>query len=163
MQHMTIKATTTPTDLEQGTFTALVSAWEADREGDTIAPTAFDKTIEAWMRSGKALPLLFEHSTTVVGAIDPHSMYADEKGLVVAGEVDRSTEKGQEVWGAIKLGVAGFSIGYLGEGRARKGGGRELTEIDLLEISWTSKPVHPATRALGWKSAKPLRVSRFEC
>ena len=57
-----IKATTTATDTEQGTFSALVSAWVADREGDVIEKTAFDRTIEAWMRSGKNLPLLLNHN-----------------------------------------------------------------------------------------------------
>ena len=36
MEHLTVKATTTTTDQELGTFTALVSAWTADREEDTI-------------------------------------------------------------------------------------------------------------------------------
>jgi hypothetical protein len=30
-----------------------------------------------------------------------------------------------------------------------------LTNVDLLEISYTSNPVHPATRALGWRSMSP--------
>jgi len=46
----------------------------------------------------------------------------------------------------IKSGVAGFSIGYMAESRPRKGGGRVLTEIDLLEVSITSKPMYPSTR-----------------
>ena len=73
MEHLAIKATTTETT-EQGTFVALASGWSADRDGDVIEKGAFDRTIEAWQRSGKNLPLLFEHSTTVVGALDPHSM-----------------------------------------------------------------------------------------
>src|SRR5512133_888094 len=40
----------------------------------------------------------------------------------------------------------------MSESRLRKGGGRELVEIDLLEISATSKPMHAATRALSWKN-----------
>jgi HK97 family phage prohead protease len=96
--------------------------------------------------------LLFEHSTTVVGAIDPNTMQATDNGLVVAGEVDREGEEGQQVWRAIKSGVAGFSIGFMAESRARKGGCRELFEIDLLEISFTTKPVNGATKVLGWKS-----------
>ena len=53
MQHVTLKAATTATDQELGTFTALVSAWDADREGDVIERTAFDQTIRAWQDSGK--------------------------------------------------------------------------------------------------------------
>jgi HK97 family phage prohead protease len=93
-----------------------------------------------------------EHSKTVVGSIDPNSMHPTDAGLVVAGEVDRATDEGQQVWRSIKSGTAGFSIGYMSEGRPRKGGGQFITEIDLLEISATSTPMHPATRALSWKA-----------
>jgi HK97 family phage prohead protease len=152
MEHVMLKAATTSVAEELGQFEAIVSGWDEDRERDTILPTAFDKTIAAWRASGKNIPLLFEHSTEAVGAIDPHSMRPTEAGLLVAGEVDRDTPKGQQVWSQIKAGTAGFSIGYASKDRPRKGGGRELVEIDLLEISATSKPMHPATRALGWKS-----------
>jgi len=162
MQHLTLKATTTATDTELGQFEALASAWSADREQDTITGDAFDRSIEAWRRSGKNLPLLFEHSSTVVGHIDPHSMYASEEGLVVAGSVDRETEEGQQVWRAIKSGVAGFSIGFMAESRPHKDG-RELYEIDLLEISFTTRPVHGATKVLGWKSLAPIQIATFEC
>ena len=162
MEHVTLKATTTDTEQELGTFTAVVSAWEADREGDTIAKTAFDETIRAWRTAGKNLPLLFEHSTTVVGAIDPFSMTPTEQGLVVAGEVDRESDEGAQVWKTIKAGTAGFSIGFLSESKPRKGGGREITEIDLLEISATATPAHPATRTLSWKARPPVVVARFE-
>ena len=92
----------------------------------------------------------------MVGSIDPMSMHTTKAGLVVYGEVDRSTEEGRQVWRSIKAGTAGFSIGFVSESRPRKGGGRVLTEIDLLEISATSTPMHPATRALNWKSAAPV-------
>jgi len=153
MQHLTLKATTTTVDQELGHFTALASAWTADRERDVIARDGFNDTIAAWQRSGKSMPLLFEHSSTVAGAIDPASMRADDQGLVVGGQVDRSTAEGRQVWRTIKAGTAGFSIGFMAQSRPRADGGRELYDIDLLEISATSKPMHPATRALAWKSA----------
>ena len=114
---------------------------------------AFDATAKAWQDSGKQIPLLFEHSQTVVGSIDPYSMHATDQGLVVYGEVDREIPQGLQVWKQIKAGTAGFSIGYMAESQPRKGGGRTITEVDLLEISATSTPMHPATRALSWKSA----------
>jgi HK97 family phage prohead protease len=153
MQHIAVKATTTVTDTDLGQFEAIVSAWDADREGDTIKRSAFDKTISAWRESGKNLPLLFEHKSVIVGHVDPHSMHASDSGLVVAGEVDRSTDEGRQAWRSIKSGTAGFSIGFMSESRALPGGGRELTEVDLLEISFTAKPMHAATRALSWKAA----------
>jgi HK97 family phage prohead protease len=153
MQHLTLKATTTTTDQELGTFTAVVSAWDADREGDVIERDAFYKTTLAWQASGKKLPLLFEHSTTVVGALDPYSMRSTDAGLVVSGEVDRETDEGLMVWRTIKAGTAGFSIGFMSKSKPRKGGGRTLTEIDLLEVSATSTPMHPSARVLDWKSS----------
>ena len=163
MQHLTAKAIATETNTEQGTFVALASGWEADRERDVIEKTAFDATIRAWASSGKRLPLLAEHSTTVVGAIDPHSMHASEERLVVAGEIDREIPEGVQAWKMVKGGTAGFSIGFMSESRPREGGGRVLTNIDLLEVSITAVPVHQATRALSWKSMAPVRVVSFEC
>jgi HK97 family phage prohead protease len=128
-----------------------------------IEKTAFDETIRAWQTSGKSLPLLAEHSTTVVGSIDPHSMYASDDGLVVAGQVDLDTAEGQQAWKMIKRGTAGFSIGFMSESKARRGGGRTITEIDLLEVSITATPVHQSTRALSWKSQPPIRIASFEC
>jgi HK97 family phage prohead protease len=154
VQHLTLKATATETDQELGTFTALVSAWSADREKDTIDRRAFDQSIEDWRASGKRLPLLLEHSTTIVGALDPATMRPEERGLVVSGSVDRESDEGQRVWRAIKSNVASFSIGFMAtKSRPRRGGGRHLQVIDLLEVSVVSKPAHAATRTLGWKSA----------
>ena len=52
----------------------------------------------------------------------------------------------------IKGGSAGFSIGFMSESKPREGGGRTITEIDLLEVSITATPTHQSTRALSWKS-----------
>jgi HK97 family phage prohead protease len=152
MQHLVLKSTTVSTDQDLGQFEAVVSSWEADRQGDTIDPHAFDKTISAWQDSGRNLPLLFEHSTKAVGYISPFSMHPTDQGLVVYGEVDRSTDEGKQVWTQIKANTAGFSIGFMAESRKSPDGGRVLTAIDLLEISATSTPMNPATRALNWKS-----------
>jgi HK97 family phage prohead protease len=153
MEHKTLVAETTVTDQELGEFEALVSAWDADREKDVIAVTAFDATVKAWRASGKSVPLLWEHSADVVGHIDPATMHPTEAGLVAAGEIDRETDRGAMAWRMIKSGVAGFSIGFMSESQPRPGGGRRLTRIDLLEVSITSTPMHPNTRALSWKTA----------
>ena len=74
-------------------------------------------------------------------------MEPTDAGLVVSGEVDRETDEGQQVWRSIKSGVCGFSIGYMSESTPRKGGGRTITEVDLLEITATSTPMNAATKA----------------
>jgi hypothetical protein len=49
MRHLTVKAAALAgSDTELGHFTAIASTWDADREGDVITRTAFDKTIAAW-------------------------------------------------------------------------------------------------------------------
>jgi uncharacterized protein len=153
MEHKALAAETTVTDTELGEFEALVSAWDTDREGDTILRTSFDDTITAWRESGKMLPLLFEHSTDDVGHIEPLSLVTRKDGLVAAGKVDRSSEKEPQAWRQIKAGTAGFSIGYMAKDRPLSDGRREIYEIDLLEISITSTPMNAATRALSWESA----------
>ena len=84
-------------------------------------------------------------------------MFTNDEGLVVAGEVDRSTDEGKQVWRQVKSGTASFSIGFASESRRRKTGkGKEIYEIDLLEISATSTPVHQSARVLDWKSTRCL-------
>jgi HK97 family phage prohead protease len=101
----------------------------------------------------QSVPLLWEHGEEVVGHIDPGTMHPTQAGLVAKGEVDRETDRGAMAWRMIKSGAAGFSIGFMSESQPRPGGGRRLTEIDLLEVSITSKPMHASTRALSWKAA----------
>lgn len=153
LTHKTLSITPTETDQDQGTFVAIVSAWEADREGDVIERHAFDKTITAWQQSGKQLPLLVSHSTTEVGSIDPWTMIPTDEGLQVAGEIDRDTPEGKQAWKQIKRGTAGFSIGFMSKSSPRNGGGRTITEVDLFEVSITPTPMNAATRATSWKSA----------
>ena len=80
MEHLALKATTISTEEELGKFEALVASWTADREKDTIDRHAFDQSISDWRASGKMLPLLHEHMSIVVGAIDPASMRTEERG-----------------------------------------------------------------------------------
>lgn len=157
MLHKTLELLETETDTDQGTFVALVSAWTLDREGDTIDRHAFDTTIAAWQQSGKRMPLLFDHSAQEIGSVDPKGMRATDEGLVVPGEVDRSTETGRQAWRAIKRGTASFSIGYLTTEERRTTKGRDLLGVDLFEVSYTPTPMHPDTRALSWKNATAAR------
>ena len=98
MEYRTLEAKTSVVDTELGQFTALISAWAADRERDTIAVTAFDQSIKLWRESGKNLPLLWEHSTEVVGHVDPASLHPTQHGLVAEGQIDRETDKGEAAW-----------------------------------------------------------------
>jgi phage head maturation protease len=112
MQRLEMKAQTTATDVELGTFRAVVSSWSADREGDVIDPSAFDQSLADWRSSGKHLPLLYEHSHVAIGSLDPHSAITDERGLTIDGEVDREEPEGRRVWKQIKRGRSDSALDF---------------------------------------------------
>jgi HK97 family phage prohead protease len=142
MLYLTKTAHATATD--GGEFEALVATYDLDRTGDRIEPGAFSKTIAAWKASGRKLPLQWNHATSpadVVGHVDPESLFEDpEAGLLVSGQVDLETERGQQVWRLLKSNSVAFSFGYLTTGARELGDGtRLLTELDLFEVSVTPR------------------------
>jgi HK97 family phage prohead protease len=126
-------------------------AWpfgSADRLGDMIEPGAF--------KSAKPpVPMLFAHDPAdPVGAWD--AIVEKNDGLHVAGHllVD-DVARAREVRALVKAGaVTGLSIGFSTKRAvARKGGGRTIKALDLVEISLVSIPLHPGARVTGAKSA----------
>lgn len=161
MESKTLAATATTTT-DQGEFTALAAAWTIDRERDVIHRGAFAGTIKHWQESGKRLPLHWDHRgepQNIIGHVDPSSMQETDDGLVVKGKVDiEGSDVARQAWRAIKNGSVGLSFGYLATKKQdRVGGGRDLHEIDVFEISITPAPMHPDTRILEAKSEDVLR------
>jgi hypothetical protein len=81
MEHVLLKATATAT--EAGVFSAVVSAASVDREGDIVRPEAMVTALKAWERTGKLIPLAWNHSTAaedIIGHIDPASAKALDGG-----------------------------------------------------------------------------------
>jgi HK97 family phage prohead protease len=158
MQHLTlnIKASTI-TDL--GQFTALVSTADIDREGDVVLPSAFRHTVERWQQSEKMIPLHWDHGTQpedIVGSVDPAQMAVQSNGLVVGGRVDLDTDRGQQVWKLLKSNTLGFSFGFvMNESHVRSDGVREISSVDLYEITATFRPTNDRTRVLSTKSTEP--------
>jgi hypothetical protein len=61
MEHLTVKAVATATDL--GWFTAIAAVFgNVDRDGDRIIKGAFAASIDAWQRIGRTVPLHWNHS-----------------------------------------------------------------------------------------------------
>lgn len=136
--------------------TGLISgiAWPfgtPDRVGDEIAPGAF--------KSAKApLPLLFAHDPSQpLGAWD--QLEETAKGLQVKGRllVD-DVARAKEVRALVKSGaVTGLSIGFITKSAsARRGGGRVIKSLDLVEVSLVTVPAHPGARVTSAKSATAL-------
>ena len=120
----------------------------ADEGGDTIRRGAFAASLAALKARGDPLPLLWQHNISqTIGWIE--QIDEDQRGLrVIARLADGDGPRAALLReGAVR----GLSFGY----RARAAreialpsgrGGRELTEIDLFEVSLVTDPMHPHAR-----------------
>lgn len=107
-----------------------------DRGGDVIRAGAFS-ALEAG-----SVPLLWHHRGSPVGVVE--RVLADTRGLRVIGRIDDPALAGMVRAG----GVSGLSIGYRVRGGARGTARvvRELTELDLVEVSLVAQPMQPLAR-----------------
>lgn len=134
---------------DSGVITAM--AWpfgSADRVGDMIYKGAF--------ATAKApLPMLFGHRPN-----DPVGVWNDitegpdglqAKGQLLIDDVPRA----REVHALVKAkALTGISIGFVTrKAKPRRGGGRDITALDLVEISLVTVPMHPGARITSSKSA----------
>ena len=104
-----------------------------DRGGDVIRAGAFDV-------SG-SVPLLWHHRGAPVGVVE--RVVPDARGLRVIGRIDDAALAGMVRGG----GVSGLSIGYRVRAGVRTGGAvRELTALDLIEVSLVAQPMQPLAR-----------------
>lgn len=153
----TVKAAVTEAT-EQGTFTAIAAAFgNVDRVGDRIVKGAFTETIRRWREAGRDVPLVWDHgrdARDVIGSIDSSTMQERDAGLFVEGQLDiEDSELAREAWRSVKRGRISLSFGYLTE-TEREGpdGVKELTRLDLMEVTLTSVPANPDARVLSAKS-----------
>jgi HK97 family phage prohead protease len=64
----------------------------------------------------------------------------------------------------VKSRAVSLSFGFLVlKSHTRSDGIRELTELDLFEITLTPTPANQDTRILETKSLPPVRIVSFEC
>jgi uncharacterized protein len=102
-----------------------------DRGGDIVRKGAFAGAAKA------GLPLLWQHDQSRrIGYVE--SLSEDDRGLRVIAQMDESE--------AIHAG-SGLSFGYRVRS-AKRGAYRELTDLDLIEVSVVSHPMQPLARVL---------------
>ena len=107
-----------------------------DKGGDIVRKGAFARAAKA------GLPLLLQHDTSRrIGFVE--SLAEDERGLRVIATLD-----GDEP--AVRPG-AGLSFGYKIRGMAQRTY-RELTDLDLIEVSVVTHPMQPLARVLAVES-----------
>lgn len=144
---------------DAGTFEAVVSTWQTDRQREAFVPGAFADTIQRWRQSGKQLPVLYAHDAAnpsmLVGAIDPATMYETSEGLHVKGRLDLQSRRGSEVYDLLKRGAPlGWSVGALIlKANTVKDGARTLIRkvTELMEVSITPTPANGGVRTIAVK------------
>lgn len=117
----------------------------ADLNKDVVRPGAFRSALNR--RAAKSIRMLFQHDASEpVGVWD--EIFEDNRGLFVRGRVLGSGPRGRATAGLIREGaVDGLSIGFRTDRFApRTGGGRELFQIDLWEVSIVTFPMLPQAR-----------------
>ena len=112
-----------------------------DRGGDVVRAGAFQRTLR---RGAGAVPLLWQHDVRrPVGRIE--YLKEDKRGLRVIARLSES-RAGRAAAALLKDGsLAGLSFGFLVR-KARGSGPRELTDVDLVEVSLVTVPMQPKAR-----------------
>lgn len=126
-------------------------AWkydQGDRIGDWVAPGAFAKAVFP-------LPMLAFHDLGdpigVWDAGEDKSGSWHVKGRLLVDEVARAREIRALVRGGA---IKGLSIGFLSQKtEPRKGGGRLIKSLELLEVSLVTVGMHPGATVTSAKSA----------
>ena len=113
----------------------------ADRGGDVVQAGAFARSLK---RGAGSVPLLWQHDAArPIGRIE--YLREDRRGLRVIARLSGGAA-GREAAALLKDGaVSGLSFGY----RVRAASGqapRELTELDLVEVSLVTLPMQPKAR-----------------
>lgn len=133
----------------EGTFTGYGSVFNVkDSYADVVMPGAFTRTLQESASKGRLPAMLWQHDyTQPIGVWT--EMSQDERGLRVKGQIATNTRAGRDAYELMKLkALDGLSIGY----RTRKyvwdeaSKVRQLTDLDLLEVSPVVFPANDASR-----------------
>ena len=104
----------------------------ADATGDVVRAGAFARSL----RESRALPMLLQHRNGAVAGRWTR-MIEDGRGLYVRGLVEAEGARA-----LVGKGLDGLSIGFRPRlWRARTQGGRELIQVDLVEVSLVAAPM----------------------
>ena len=117
----------------------------ADKGRDVVRAGAFRRAVAAGVAG---VPLLWQHDAKrPIGVIE--RLQEDRRGLrVIARLADGSSQAGEALALVRSGAVAGLSFGYRVREAARdaKSGVRQLTDLDLLEVSLVTFPMQPLAR-----------------
>ncbi len=108
-----------------------------DRGGDIVRKGAFARAAKA------GIPLLWQHDQSRrIGYVE--SLSEDDRGLRVIAQIDDAQIDDESE--GVHAG-SGLSFGYRVRG-SKRGVFRELTDLDLIEVSVVTHPMQPLARVL---------------
>ena len=129
-----------PAPLELEGYASLFGV--ADLSGDVVRAGAFRASI-AMLRGG--IPMFVRHDPKLVAG-RWLELKEDGRGLYVRGHLDFSLPGAALARRLIARGVDGLSIGFITRAARRLQKGRELTEIEIVEVSLVDFPMLPQAR-----------------
>ncbi|KQX42420.1 hypothetical protein ASD04_00145 [Devosia sp. Root436] len=132
------------------------------RYGERVMPGAFTRTLAAFAGKKRLPPMFWNHkSDEPIGVWT--SMTEDRRGLKVTGKLVTTTTRGAEVLEWLKADMPlGMSIGFRAVADRQVKGIRELSEIDLIEVSLTANPASDNARVTKFRnSAEPADLAAF--
>lgn len=141
---------------ERGRFSGYGSVFNVvDKGGDIVAPGAFGESLTSWQKSGRTVPVLWQHDPgQPIGAWedlkeDDHGLLGDASLWLDEAPYARLAHKGMQT-----KTITGLSIGY----RVKKYSVNPDTKIytleklDLVEISVVTNPMNDDARVESVKS-----------
>ena len=115
---------------------------ETDSSGDRVRPGAFADSL----RRAGYVPMLWRHRPGSLAGVWT-SLRETGRGLEVRGLVDGGKPYGRLALKGIGTGVNGLSIGFRPmRWRHRPDGGRDLLEVELVEVSLVENPMAKSAR-----------------
>ena len=121
-------------------YAALFDKRDAGR--DVIRPGAFARTL-AERAAAEPLPLFWQHRPDQrIGWIE--QVAEDARGLRVVASIDNP--EGAAALALKRGAVSGLSFGYRARRFTRDASGRDLTDLDLFEVSLVTHPMQHAAR-----------------
>ena len=133
-----------------GLFRGYASIFNSpDLAQDVIMPGAFAHSLHR--RGTKRVRMLYQHEAAQPIGVW-HRLQEDGQGLLVEGRLLLEVERAHDVWKLMAVGaIDGLSIGFrtIRSSAARMRDVRIVHEIDLVEISIVTFPMHPQARVAG--------------
>ena len=139
------------TDLRLAGYASIFDA--PDSGGDIVRRGAFAGHV------AKRLPLLWQHAVDEpIGFVE--SVAEDARGLRVVARIAADTRRGGDAAALLRAGaIDGLSFGYRVRASRPGRGYRELTDLDLLEVSLVTFPMQRLARVL---AVDPLATQEIQ-